>query len=179
MIVPLLLLLGITQIRSDFYGRLDSFEDIGFMTPKNSFELGTNIYFKTYFDKSNHTVQKVKITDFLVDLWNGTRILLFTNNQVTTFGKAVYLLMDNRNNLNDISVIVNTSPDVFDVAFGTAKKVNFVMKLEINVKDGQTYYNQISSVIKIDHDGKTESQAIFIMSPMLMILFGIICSIFF
>lgn len=141
---------------ADIYGRLDSFQDIGYLTPQNNFIIYDNVYFRTYFDKVNDTVNTVTIKQFYSSLENGTRVLFYNNGVYTDASNEVYLILGNRNNLNDITIVLNLHPSIFDVAKGERQTTAFTMDLEIHFKNSGITHYPITSQINIGNS-KRES----------------------
>lgn len=133
---------------ADIYGRLDSFEDIGYLTPRNNFIIYDNVYFRTYFDKVNETVNIVTIKQFYTSLANGTIIPFYVHGVYTPASTEVYLILGNRNNLNDITTVLNLNPTIFDVPRGDRQTTAFTMDVEIHFEhSGITPYSVTSQIV--------------------------------
>ena len=133
---------------ADIYGRLDSFEDIGYLTPKNSFVIYDNVYFRTYFDKVNDTVSHVNIKEFYATLANGTIYMFYKDGTYYPASQEVYLILGNRNNLNEITAVLNLNPTIFDVPRGDRQATAFTMRMGIDfTSSGSIEYTITSQII--------------------------------
>lgn len=139
----------VCAIRADIYGRLDSFEDIGYLTPKKNFNINDNVYFRTYFDKVNDTVTNVVIKDFYVSLVNGTKIILFRAGTYYPASEDVYLIFGVRNDLNAITAVLKLEPTIFDVPPGDRQATAFTMELAIDFASSSSLDYAITSQIVI------------------------------
>lgn len=148
-----ILLFFVLNASSYMAGRLDTFRDIGYLTPKNVFQINENIYFRTYFDIINETVTDISAKTFSVNFWNGSRVDFYKNDTYLPYSNTVYLIIGDRPNDFVITIVMNLNADVFSVDSGTQQYVNFILDLSIKHSNTEeiTYYS-VSSQIQIQNN---------------------------
>src|SRR5437773_1214080 len=103
-LIAIVLLSSFLNTSAYIAGRLDSFKDIGYIIPKNVYQLNENIYLRTYFDIINETVTDISVNDFTADLWDGSSVVFYSNSTYFPVYNQVYLIIGDRPNDNIVSI---------------------------------------------------------------------------
>lgn len=141
-------------------GRLDTFDDVGYLTPKNSFKINDNIYFRTYFEyESEDNIKNINLNKFSVDLWNGTNILFFNNGNYTDFATIVNLIIGDPNNILDINIVLNINPDIFSIEIEKSRNINFKANYNVINNEGIFTTFQTGSLIKVSNLDEDSEQS--------------------
>lgn len=147
----ILFLLFINSISGLIAGRLDSYEDVGYVIPKKTFQVGENAYFKTYFDIFNETLTDIVARKFSVNLWNGSNILFFENGFYVPPADEVNLIVGDGVNDNQVNIVLRLIPDVFPVVDGTQQYASFSLLLDLVHPSGPNTEYTVNSLVSIQN----------------------------
>lgn len=137
---------------ANYVGRLDSYGVVGFVSPKNVFQIGEYVYLQTYFDIFNETVTSINANTFKVQLWNGQLNVFYQNNEFKESAELVELVIGQNENNYGVNFILKLNPSVFPITDGTEKYVNFILVVDIIFVNKPTETYWLSSQIKIQNN---------------------------
>ena len=152
-LLPLLLacFYGFHQVKA-VTGRLDSYENIGFMTPKSVFQLEENAYFVSYLDLTSDNITSAHAQRFRVNMWNGGWLVMYENGNYLPPGMQTNLIIGDGNSNLRIAAVLNLDGTLFQVPMGSKKFVNFALNMQLTFDDNHTEFYEVFSVIAIENN---------------------------
>jgi hypothetical protein len=143
-------------------GRLDSYDDIGYLTPKNVFQISQNVYLKTYFDIENDTIDNMFPISFAAELWNGTWENFYENKAYTPAASAISLLIGGQSADGQIDLVLNLNPTVFPVVYGAEEALDFelILTIDYDFNKTETYAVNAQIFVQNNYNSTTDPKSV-------------------